>query len=231
MNALARYAPTGLGFEFYGGYDFQSYRGNDAVLYIEEQSELVHAVFGEVATTMDLFPNARISAGFRHNMPDFGESATVWNVGARWDITPNLFVRGSVGTAFRLPTAEELFALDPPDGPTGSEIPICIQKTAPTRIGIGGSFGQNVVNWEIIGFWRDVEDFIDTVFDDIEEADTSPTCRAPWKCAASSSRAHSTSTQDISGRVSFTFNCAELDGEQVDRVPESTAICRWIIIR
>jgi vitamin B12 transporter len=117
VNALAKYSPTNLGVEFYAGYDYQSYKGKDVVLFIEEHSENVHAIFGEVATTPDLLPNVRLSAGFRHNMPSFGESATVWNVGGRWDITPALFVRGAVGTAFRLPTAEELFASDPPGAP------------------------------------------------------------------------------------------------------------------
>ena len=79
---------------------------NDVVLYIEKKSEEVHAIFGQIGTTRDLFENARFAVGFRHNMPSFGESATVWNVSGRWDITPALFVRGSVGTAFRLPTAE-----------------------------------------------------------------------------------------------------------------------------
>ena len=221
VNALARYAPTGLGFEFYGGYDFQSYKGNDAVLYIEEQSELVHAVFGEVATTMDLFPNARISAGFRHNMPDFGESATVWNVGARWDITPNLFVRGSVGTAFRLPTAEELFALDPPDAPNWIGNPnLHPESSTNANLGIGGSFGQNVVNWEIIGFWRDVEDFIDVIYDDILEVDVFGNLPGTMEVRGLEFAVSANVSQDFSGRLSFTFNSAELDGEQVDRIPE-----------
>jgi vitamin B12 transporter len=221
VNALARHAPTGLGFEFYGGYDFQSYEGNDAVLYIEEQSETVHAVFGEVATTMDLFPNARISAGFRHNMPDFGESATVWNVGARWDITPGLFVRGSVGTAFRLPTAEELFANDPPDMPEWIGNPnLHPESSTNANLGIGGSFGMNAINWEVIGFWRDVEDFIDVVFDDALAADVFANLPGTMEVRGVEFALSANLGQEFSGRLSFTFNSAELEGEQVDRIPE-----------
>ena len=173
VNAFAKYSPTGLGFELYGGWDFQNYKGNDAVLYIEEKTEQVHAIFGEVATTMDLLPNARFSAGFRHNMPSFGPSATVWNVSGRWDITPALYVRGAVGTAFRLPTAEELFALDPIDEPNWIGNPgTKPERSTYANVGIGGTLGTNAFNWEIIGFWRDIDDLIGTFFDEVAETDT-----------------------------------------------------------
>ena len=221
VNALAKYAPAGLGFEFYGGWDYQSYQGNDVVLYIEEKSEEVHAIFGQVGTTADLLPNVRLAAGFRHNMPSFGPSATVWNVSGRWDITPALFVRGSVGTAFRLPSAEELFALDPIDDPNWIGNP----DTKPERstninASIGGTFGQNVFNWEIIGFWRDVEDFIDVSCDD---NDICVFGNLPGIMEVRGVELASTFNfnADISGRLSFTFNSAEIDGEQVDRIPES----------
>ena len=221
VNALARYAPTGLGFEFYGGWDYQSYQGNDVVLYIEEKSEEVHAVFGQVATTMDLFPNARFAAGFRHNMPSFGESATVWNVSGRWDITPGLFVRGSVGTAFRLPTAEELFAMDPIDDPNWIGNPnLKPERSTNINAAVGGSIGENVVSWEIIGFWRDVENLIDTVFDDIEETDTFANLPGTVEVRGVEFAANANFNADISGRLSFTFSASELDGEQIDRVPE-----------
>jgi len=221
VNALARYAPTGLGFEFYGGWDYQSYQGNDVVLYIEKKSEDVHAIFGQVGTTMDLFPNARFAAGFRHNMPSFGPSATVWNVSGRWEITPNLFVRGSVGTAFRLPTAEELFALDPIEDPNYIGNPnLDPERSTNINASIGGTLGQNVFNWEVIGFWRDVEDLITDVCDDVTEICVFNNVPGTVEVRGVEFAGTYNFNTDISGRLSYTFSAAELDGEQIDRVPE-----------
>ena len=222
VNALAKYAPSGLGLEFYGGWDYQSYQGNDVVLYIEEKSEEVHALFGQLGTTPDLLPNVRLAAGFRHNMPSFGPSATVWNVSGRWDITPALFVRGSVGTAFRLPTAEELFAADPQPIPNWIGNP----DTKPERstninASVGGSFGQNMINWEVIGFWRDVEDLIDVTYDPILDADVFGNIPGTVEVRGVEFALNANFNANISGRLSFTINSAELDGEQIDRVPES----------
>src|SRR5262249_22066575 len=92
LNALAKVA-VNPGIETYLGYDYQNYSGRDVVLVITQKTEHVHAVFGEVATTPDLIPNVRLAAGFRHNIPSEGESATVWNVTGRWDVNPDLFVK------------------------------------------------------------------------------------------------------------------------------------------
>ena len=43
--------------------------------------------------------DVRLAAGIRHNMPSDAQSSTVWNISGQWDVSPNLFVRGSGGTA------------------------------------------------------------------------------------------------------------------------------------
>jgi vitamin B12 transporter len=173
---------------------------------------------------MDLFPNARFAAGFRHNMPSFGPSATVWNVSGRWDITPGLFVRGMVGTAFRLPTAEELFALDPapPDIPNWIGNP----DTKPERstninVAIGGSFAQNAFRWEIIGFWRDIEDLIDVMFDEALQADVFGNVPGTVEVRGMEFAGNFDFNQNLSGRLSYTFSTSEVDGVQLQRVPEA----------
>ena len=221
VNALAKYSPTGLGFEFFAGYDYQSFEGSDVVFFIQEHSEIVHAVFGEVATTTDLLPNVRLSAGFRHNMPSFGESATVWNVGGRWDITPALFVRGAVGTAFRLPTAEELFASDPPGNPNWIGNPnLKPERSTNINASIGGTIGDNLFNWEVIGFWRDVEDLIDTVFIEDLEVDVFDNLPDTVEVRGVEAVIGANINQNLSGRLSFTFSSAEMEGKQIQRVPE-----------
>lgn len=225
VNALARYAPAGLGFEFYGGYDFQAYTGKDVVLYIEQQTENVHAVFGEIATTSDLFPNLRISAGIRHNMPSVSPSSTVWNVGARWDVIPDsLYVRGLGGTAFRLPTAEELFAKDPIDAPNWIGNPDTKpERSTNVNVGIGGYFGDmRAINWEVVGFYREIKDLIDVTFDEVLEADVFGNIPGTVTVEGAQFSLNANINQDLSANISYTFNSAQIgDGEQIDRIPES----------
>jgi len=108
-NLLARLAPH-RGLEYFAGYDFQNYSGRDDVLLIEQNTETVHAVFGQVRTTPALMKKATLATGVRYNAPTHAEQGTVWNASGRYDFTPNLFARGIVGTAFRYPDAYELFA-------------------------------------------------------------------------------------------------------------------------
>ena len=111
-NMLARLTPN-RGFEYYAGYDFQNYSGEDEVLLIAPNTETVNALFGQVRTTRDLLGKATITAGVRYNAPSDSRSHTIWNVSGQYDFTASLFARGTVGTSFRYPDAYELFAIDP----------------------------------------------------------------------------------------------------------------------
>src|SRR6185295_2043070 len=140
----------------------------DVVLVITQKTEHVHAIFGEIATNRDFMRDVQIAAGFRYNMPSVGPSATVWNVSARWEPTPDFFVKGTVGTAFRLPTAEELFANDPNDERGNPNTKP--EHSTNVNASVGGTLGP--VHWEIVGFARDIKDLIGIVdFDDATNQD------------------------------------------------------------
>lgn len=66
VNLLAKLTPT-RGVEYYAGYDFQNYSGEDAVLLIAPNTERVNAVFGQIQTTHDLIRNVTLTAGARYN--------------------------------------------------------------------------------------------------------------------------------------------------------------------
>ena len=85
-NLLAKLTPT-RGVEYFAGYDFQNYSGEDEVLLIAPNTERVNALFGQVRTTHDLLPHATITAGVRYNAPSAGESHTIWNVSGRYDLS------------------------------------------------------------------------------------------------------------------------------------------------
>ncbi|RYG36137.1 MAG: TonB-dependent receptor, partial [Burkholderiales bacterium] len=112
INALAKLTPH-KGFEYVVGYDYQTYSGKDDVLLIEEQTEEVNAVFGQVRTTEDLIQNGAFAAGVRYNDTG-GVSTTVWNVSGRYDFTSWLYAQGIIGTSFLLPTAEQLYVIQEP---------------------------------------------------------------------------------------------------------------------
>jgi outer membrane cobalamin receptor len=160
VNLLTQIA-VNRGFEYLAGYDFQNYTGRDAVLVIQQQTEHVNAFFGQIRTTPDLIPDAHLALGARYNIPSVGESALVWNGSGQYDISSSLYVRANFGTAFRLPTAEELFANDPDDERGDPNLKPETSTNANLSVGGTAALGTAALKWEIIGFYRDIKNLID----------------------------------------------------------------------
>jgi outer membrane cobalamin receptor len=160
INLLTQVA-VNRGFEYLAGYDFQNYTGRDAVLVIQQQTEHVNAVFGQIRTTPDLVPNGHFAAGLRYNIPSVGESALVWNGSGQYDLYNSLFIRANFGTAFRLPSAEELFANDPQDERGNPNLKAETSTNANFSIGGIAELSSASLKWELIGFYRDIKNLID----------------------------------------------------------------------
>lgn len=165
INVLAK-LNFGGGFEYVAGYDFQQYSGRDDVLLIREQEEQVNAVFAQVRTTDDLIKNGAFAAGVRYNDAG-GTTATVWNASGRYEFVPALYVEGIVGTSFLLPTAEQLYAIDPFD-PLGNPN-LEPEKSESVNLTIGGAFGEGgAIQWSATAFARNVDNLIsDVLFEDV----------------------------------------------------------------
>ena len=228
INILARY-DTGSGVEFFGGYDFQGYQGFDDVLEIGDQTAKTHAPFAQIRTTDDLFPNARLAFGVRHNMPTDGEDATIWNLSGHWDVFENLFVRGNVGTSFRLPTLEELYAEDPCC--TFGNANLEPEKGLGVNASIGGEFPVfKNVNWEMVGFWREIENQIGSetvVPSDPTEDPFEQYFNVPGSVDTRGIQIvlNANITPDLSADGSYTFARATAtgSGDQINDIPESFA--------
>ncbi|HMI95840.1 MAG TPA: TonB-dependent receptor [Micropepsaceae bacterium] len=222
VNALAKFTPTPE-IDTYLGYDYQNYAGNDVVLVIDKQTEHVHAVFGEIATTPAFISNVRLAAGFRYNAPSVGPSATVWNVTGRWDVTPEFFVKGMVGTAFRLPTDEELFANDP-DDERGNPNTKPEQSTN-INASVGGNFGMRSIRWEVIGFARDIKNLIGIAdFDSTTNQDVFGNTPGTVRVRGVELVVDAAFAPDLSGSFSYTHSEAkDLTHLQIRRVPEQLA--------
>lgn len=158
VNLMAKVQPI-HGIDAVAGYDYQAYDGSDAVLVITEKTEDVHAFFGQLGTNNDLIEHGKIAAGFRYNDPSAGPSKTVWDVSSRYELTQDLFVRGLIGTAFRLPTAEELFANDPFDERGNPNLKP--EESFNINASVGGTLDDRHYRWEVIGFLRNIKNLID----------------------------------------------------------------------
>lgn len=166
VNVLGR-AILHRGLEAWFGYDMQRYGGQDNVLRILPQTEMTNAGFAQLRMTPDLLPHAHIAAGFRYNSPTTGRSATIWNVVGRYDLPFNLYARGEVGTNFRLPTAEELFADDPQDERGNPNLKPERSLSANFSLGQRLQSGRFGIHWDLTGFVRRIDNLIDyTTFDE-----------------------------------------------------------------
>jgi vitamin B12 transporter len=110
-SALVKLRPH-RGLEYLLGYDFQKFSGRDDVLLIGKTLERVHAGVLQVRTTDDLSSRARLAAGLRYN-DGSGAKKTVWNVSGRFDLTPEIYAEANGGTSFLLPSASQLYQIDP----------------------------------------------------------------------------------------------------------------------
>ncbi len=168
LNALAQ---LGLGawLDSTLGYDYQNYTGSDAVLVIDEKTEHVNALFAQLRTS-DRLRDARLRARLPLQYPEFWPQrcGVERRAGSTTCSGRALFVRSTVGTAFRLPTAEELFANDPNDERGNPQLKP--EHSFNVNASVGGEAlvgGTPRFGWEAIAFARQVKDLISASgFDD-----------------------------------------------------------------
>jgi len=216
----------GKNLEYFAGYDVQNYGGNDAVLVIAQHTESTQAVFGQIRTTPELIPRATLAAGVRYSMPSVGQSATVWNVSGKYDVTPTLFVRGQAGTAFRLPTAEELFANDPQDERGNPDLKA--EESTNANLSVGGrtSNGATRLNWEVGGFYRQIRNLIDyATFDSLTQQAVFGNVPGTVRTRGGELTVDVALDASLSGNFDFVYSDS-IDpgsGQQLSRVPRNIA--------
>jgi outer membrane cobalamin receptor len=221
VNLLTQIA-VNRGFEYLAGYDFQNYTGRDAVLVIQQQTEHVSAFFGQVRTTPDLIPDSHFAMGARYNIPSVGESALVWNGSGQYDFSKSLYVRANFGTAFRLPTAEELFANDPNDERGDPNLKPETSTNANLSIGGIADLGPASLKWEFIGFYRDIKNLIDFAsFDPNTNQDVFGNVPGTVITRGVEATLQGAITSSLSGNFSATYNRTRQTGSdlQFDQIP------------
>ena len=160
LTAMARVA-TGGGFDFALGYDHQRFSGRDDVLLIADRTESVDAIFGQIRSSDALLPNTRVAAGARYNRPSGEGDIAVGNVSARHAFSGSVYVRGTLGTSFRLPDAWQLYGNDPCC--TRGNPDLEGEKSRNANVALGGNAAVgNGLAWEVEAFRRTVDDLIGT---------------------------------------------------------------------
>lgn len=147
------------GLDYHLGYEFQSYRGRDDYLLIEEKSEKAHAVYAQLRTTDDLSSRARLTGGLRYTDTG-GVGDMVWSTSGVYDITDALYVESSLGTSFRLPDAYQLYAIDPFD--TRGHPDLEPEESFNVNLAVGGRLqaGARTLAWQLTGWKRQVKNLI-----------------------------------------------------------------------
>jgi outer membrane cobalamin receptor len=226
-NVVAKLAATHWVDSFLG-YDLQSYSGNDAVLVITKKSEFVNAFFAELRTP-DWLRTPRFAVGARYSVPSFGPAAAVWNASGRYDVG-DIFVRGMVGTAFRLPTAEELFANDPND--ERGDPNLRPETSFNINLSVGGRagfVGLPGLSWEVVGFFRDVADLISASgFDAVTNQLLFENIPGTVRVRGVTFLVEGQLSEAWSSSASYTYSSAEQTADrQIDRIPRHLAKA-WI---
>jgi vitamin B12 transporter len=221
INALSKFTLS-KGIEAYVGYDLQRYGGRDDVLVIEQNKEKTQAAFAQVRLSPEAIPGTHLSAGLRYNHPDFGQDATVWTLTGQHDFSDALFFRTSLGTNFRLPTAEELFANDPFYERGNPDLKPERSKSLNASVGGRLSQGATYLKWEIIGFAREIRNLIDyEEFDETTQQDVFGNVPGKVKVRGFEVALEGSLSNALSSTLSVTHNRSRNGGgEQIARIPE-----------
>lgn len=219
-NAVAKVS-VGRWCDAFAGYDFQTYGGNDAVLVIADKREQVHGFFAQVRSP-EAWQRLRVAAGARYNAPSFGPGAAVWNATAQFNVSPSLFVRGTAASAFRLPTAEELFADDPNDERGNPDLKP--ERSLNLNLSVGGNLGiarLPRLTWEAVGFARNVTDLISASgFDATTNQSLFENVPGTIRVRGALLVVAGDIATSWSASASYTYSSAQNDaGLQIDRVP------------
>jgi outer membrane cobalamin receptor len=223
-NVLGKLLLT-KGVETYFGYDVQSYGGRDDVLIIKQQDETTQAGFAQLRLTHDLIPNLNLAAGVRYSSPSVGQSATIWNVSGQYDLPWSMYIKGDVGTNFRLPTAEELFANDPQDERGNPSLQP--ESSSSLNASFGGVFdmASRPVNWEVTGFARNIKNLINYAsFDAATGQSVFGNVAGTVRVRGYEASVNAELSDAISTKVSYTHNSSHAEGApQLIKIPTSLA--------
>jgi outer membrane cobalamin receptor len=206
------------------GYDYQRFWGHDDVWRIDDKTETAHAVYGQVRTSDAALPRSDLAFGVRYNTTSGNADGTVWNFSGRHDLTDRLYLRGQIGTSFRLPDAEELYLTE--DGVESGNPNLEAEESRNFEIGVGGGSQGGAFGWQLVYFAREVDNLIGVDFDDAAHPDGIFTNFAQTaEFDGFELILNGRLSETLSASFSYTTSDAKLEGtgQQIQDIPESIA--------
>ncbi|MCL1137379.1 TonB-dependent receptor plug domain-containing protein [Shewanella pneumatophori] len=153
VKAMAQYRSGEIN-DWLIGAELQQYRGEDEVMNFVSDTETVQSVFVQFRPQIHL---TQFSFGLRYSdISDAGDSLN-WSASSQHEFNPNIVLSASVGTGFRLPSAEELFSVAEEGGVTGNS-DLNPEQSMSANIGLRLSVDE--FTFEPLLFLREVDDLI-----------------------------------------------------------------------
>ncbi len=216
-------------FEYAVGYDYQRFSGEDEVWLIDDKTETAQAVYGQIRTSAAQLEHTRLALGARYNTLSDGGDRTIWNFSGQHDFSSSFYVRGQIGTSYRLPDAEELYLRDCCEQGNPNLEP---EESDNVEVGIGGAADAGRgLRWQFIVFERHVDNLIDIAccddpaFPDGRFENFDETVKSDgWEVGL-----NLVVTDEMSVSFDYTRTSAEFEGTgvQVQDIPESLLKLGW----
>lgn len=142
------------------GSDNQWFKGKDDVWQIDNNQAEAHALYVQLRPEIAALPDWHPSIGVRREHLSGGDSATVGMLTSLYDLTDNLKLRGQFGTAYKLPSAEQLYVNEPGDSMGNPNLKP--EKSRNAELGLDYSNLLDGQPWSLSGtlFHRRIEDLI-----------------------------------------------------------------------
>src|SRR5690606_18630489 len=141
--------------------------GQDDVLLIAKQREDVHAFFGQIRSSDELFENAAVAVGFRHDRTG-GSDSTVYSLSGLYHFNDYLYLQGVAGTTFMLPSAENLYRIHCPNPGvstcTHGNPSLEPEESIGVNVSLGGrvDIGERPMSWQVTTWDRRIDNLITT---------------------------------------------------------------------
>lgn len=130
------------------------------MLIIDNDKAESHALYAQLRPQIDALPDWHPSLGVRREQISGGEGATVWMLTSLYDLTEQLKLRGQFGTAFKLPTAEQLFVNEAGDEMGNRDLKPERSRNAELGLDYTGELFDQPWSGSVTLFRREITDLI-----------------------------------------------------------------------
>ncbi|MBY5920270.1 TonB-dependent receptor plug domain-containing protein [Ferrimonas balearica] len=136
------------------GAELQRYRGEDEVMEFVSETETVTSLFAQFRPRI---LNTDFALGLRYSDISGAGDSLNWSIGGESQYSERVRLNASLGTGFRLPTAEELYSVEEEGGIIGDPN---LKPEYSLNANLGALVSLSDWTLEPLLFWRQVDDLI-----------------------------------------------------------------------